>query len=995
MLQVSPVSGSSYSGSSCPPLERLLNMSSGLRSPPRHPDCGQNHLLGQPEERDASTMIDQPQSTSDVSERSHPLAPIHLNAPLSPPPSSPDKERKLVPRTTSRDLDDSFSQRHLSEDISRYPSTISGHIGQATRDDRFAHATGPYHLVPVDEFGVKVDVPQRSKMLSNESRDPTFSSFEAFVLAPSTSSFTIYDKANSNTNEERHEEMTAHVEGKERKTPAGPSPLQNQVKLSMESRRTVTSNKQSSDTIRSGQSAVDTFHPGTKSSKQSWSLFSRITPSSPQTDSTAYPEIRHSSNAKDHSSPTKPSSNSAVTPKTQRQLRKLSVQPVSPFHIPLLSHDVSGRKDPSRRSRVAVDSRDRPQADVGEASMSSPASEKTIKSFSALYRASMDTPTVTEKSRAWAIPSATPTKRKNQPSRDVSRNDSGVIPSAATFPQLPSAAVLGVPSSQVNSRVTLVANNQPMALPTSTSGVPRVESTYLDDEDLCIRLESREGCQRVTKEIGTADADVKSGYWDYSIVTGIGGSPSRDYSLLLRNASMMRDFSDIAGPAQNQVKDDIHASTKADKEPPIAPPSLATINGSGSGSLTAPRSSSDKSLTCSSNYPDDTDDISENSHSKYSEKRRGRHARRRRPVSMASLAAPLGEDPLDVVHQIAGVETKAEAASDDATEVADECQPPLQVDTAEPALGSITPGESSFAQVRCVVDLCYAAHLIARQSLPEVTTDTEAGTLFTRFPSQQTSLSTATQFEQFTALGSSFRFPPPPSQKHSSLLSDILAVTRDSYQARKDSKEAAESSSVEDKSKMPPSRAIVGNTSHNGRVQRGSIVGARTGDPSLQVIHEDETATTNLPLTSESLRELDRRLAAESLQGGGTRDTSARDLTLRDTETPAGLSSAVVTGVAIAWQNTGQRQSPESQDNLSLATTTTVRPSFHAPQTRQTQSGRSHRLVAQQPPRSAMQLRPLGQGTNMRRPDDELAEGIYDTRGESRVLCVCFGRRLW
>ncbi|KAJ9115185.1 hypothetical protein QFC20_001052 [Naganishia adeliensis] len=456
-------------------------------------------------------------------------------------------------------------------------------------------------------------------------------------------------------------------------------------------------------------------------------------------------------------------------------------------------------------------------------------------------------------------------------------------------------------------------------LPASRSGLPRVDTRYLDDDDLCLRLEAHERDHRIGKEPGTTDADVQSGYWDYSIVTGIGGSPSRDLLSLLRNASMMKEFSKITDVTRNQEQS---MPPRTDAEPTVAPSSSARATHiRNTSTLTAPRSSSDKSLTCSSNYPDDTD-ISENSHNKYSEKRRGRHARRRRPVSMASLAAPLGEEPVEGVHQAGGLEAEAEALRDDVTEVADECQPSHQVCARGDVLGSITPAESSFAQ-----------------SLPEVTTDTEASTLFTRFP-PQSSPPSAAQSEHFKSFGIGLRFPvPPQSQKHSSLLSEILAVTRDSYQARKESQEQATSASLEEKSAEPAPRSVA--ASQSGRNQRTSFVGTRNGDPSVQVIHEHEVAAANLPLTSESLRELNRRLEEESAPRGGfatARAGSSRDLNLQINGTQAGMPSMVDAGVAATRQNLEQPRSPESQDNLSLATTTTIRPSFQVSQARSTRT---------------------------------------------------------
>jgi hypothetical protein len=671
------------------------------------------------EERVGSSITTRPQPPRPMTDNpglSPPLASPNFSSSSLPSPGRPTSDkgrRKPVPSmTATADPEDTLSQRHLSEDISRYPSTISGHIGQATRDDRFAHATGPYHLVPVDEFGVKVDVPRQVKMMSNESRDPTCSSFEAFVLAPSTSSFTIYDKPKATMNDDRQDDATGHGEGKERAV-AKPSPLQNQVKVSMESRRTVTCTKQSSDTVRSGHSVVDTSSI-TKSSKTSWSLFSRLNGHSPHAGSPTQRENMQDSDADDTSSPTKPSPRSTVSP-NRRHLRKLSVQPVSPFHVPPLSHDGSRRKDAAWATDGLTDGQ---QLDEHGAVISSPASAKTIKSFSALHRPSMDTPVANQKSRGRASSDVTPTKQKRQPPR----TEAPSIGSNATFPRMPKTAVLPDPPRRTNSGIKLVTNKQPSTMPTSRSGLPRVDTRYLDDDDLLVRMEAHERDGRSGREAGTADADVQSGYWDYSIVTGIGGSPSRDYLSLLRNASMMKEFSKITDAARNQIKD---TATRSTGEAAVAATSTTANHLRSNSALTAPRSSSDKSLTCSSNYPDETDEISETSHGRYSEKRRGRHARRRRPVSMASLAAPLGQDPLESELQVGG-DDKERALRDDITEVADECLPPLQVTAAGDVLGSVSTAESSFARVRPLWQefraslirsrLCYSLYQKSRQT---------------------------------------------------------------------------------------------------------------------------------------------------------------------------------------------------------------------------------------------------------------------------------------
>jgi hypothetical protein len=298
-----------------------------LSQPVQQPVEHRQNRPVQLEERVGSSTTTRPQPPRSMTENtglSPPLASPNFSSSSLPSPgrATLDKGRRnpVPSMTATADPEDTLSQRHLSEDISRYPSTISGHIGQATRDDRFAHATGPYHLVPVDEFGVKVDVPRQVKMMSNESRDPTCSSFEAFVLAPSTSSFTIYDTPKTTTNDDRQDAATGHGEGKERAA-ARPSPLQNQVKVSMESRRTVTCTKQSSDTVRSGHSIVDTSSI-TKSSKTSWSLFSRLNGNSAYTGSPSQRENIQDSDADDTSSPTKPSPRSTISP-NRRYLRTL------------------------------------------------------------------------------------------------------------------------------------------------------------------------------------------------------------------------------------------------------------------------------------------------------------------------------------------------------------------------------------------------------------------------------------------------------------------------------------------------------------------------------------------------------------------------------------------------------------------------------------------------------------------------------------------------
>lgn len=284
------------------------------------------------------------------------------------------------------------------------------------------------------------------------------------------------------------------------------------------------------------------------------------------------------------------------------------------------------------------------------------------------------------------------------------------------------------------------------------------------------------------------------------------------------------------------------------------------------------------------------------------------------------------------------------------------------------------------------------------QSLPEVTTDTEASTLFTRFPPPPPPVTGDPSSEYFKSFGIGLRFPvPPQSQKHSSLLSEILAVTRDSYQARKESREQAANASLEEPSEGHAPRTIA--ASPSGRNQRASFVAARNGDTSLQVIHEDQVASANLPLTSASLRELHRRLEAESAlrEGPATaRAGSSRDLESQMNGAQPGSTLLSNLEPAITRQTTEQPRSPESQDNLSLATTTTVRPSFHAPQARPYHApARNPRAIVAQPIRSAITLRPLRAHVTSLNGGDELPEGVFDGRRQCDALCVCFGRKLW
>jgi hypothetical protein len=611
-------------------------MPSTLGSPQRTFGDVQDHPLAQHDDSTSTSSHTLPLSPADTHGSSPTPDYSHFISTSLPSPGK--ARRKPVPRITSAELDDTLSQRHLSEDISRYPSTVTGHIGHATRDDRFADASGPYTMVPVDEYGVMIDLPKRLKMFSEGSRDPTVSSFEAFVLAPSTSSFTIYDKSSVKKKEER-KEANGHLdesstEGKEPRSPKS-SPLKNQVKVSMESRRTITSTKASSDTIRSSGATIEVSHSSTKT-KQSWNLFSRI-----ENPNSGRAEHSESSDQTDPPSPSKTSPRSVVTPKIQRHLRKLSVQPISPFQIPPLSQDMESKKSPSRRSKATQHGERSPQIDSRD--MSPPASDKTIKSFSALHRGSIDTPGMAQRGNEWSIPllrvDETPTKRKRGGPSGRSQTDRSLAPSSHQI-QHDALAKPTSTSGSTSGRIKLVAGTpRPLSI-TPYSGIPRIDSRYLDDNDLVVRLEANER-DRPAEEKTHGEGDAKAGYWDYSIVTGIGGSPSRDYSTLLRNTSMLKQFADLASLAHGaKGMNGSLAATSPTKELPAVPA------GRPAASMTAPRSSSDKSLTCSSNYPDDTDNVSEHSPSKYGGKRRGRHARRRgnRPVSMASLAAPLGED---------------------------------------------------------------------------------------------------------------------------------------------------------------------------------------------------------------------------------------------------------------------------------------------------------------------------------------------------------------
>lgn len=578
--------------------------------------------------------------------------------------------------------------------MSRYPSTISGHIGQATRDNRFADATGPYHLVPMNKYAEKPEF-DPSNFITAESRDPTFSSFEAFVLAPSTSSLAIYDKQSSSTIKENKEDVlgvpNSHwlPEGRLNQTQKS-SPLKNQVKSSMESQRTVKSEKQSFDTVRSGQSTAEMSEVGSKREEYSWKLFTRIVGRGPvRPDIEDHMAKSKDSDSKSHSLPMKPSSPSATTPKAERQLRKLSVKPVSPFHISSQSLEISHRKSPNS-SR----SDNNPQKlDTDDWNVSPLGSEKTIRSFAALHRPSTDASGMATNSRDRMIPLVkmdTPTRCKKQSKLTIPPHDA-----TFTLPLIPSPAALRVPSHHRHSRIKSV-RTRPVSVSPNTGLLKVDDSRSLRDEDLTFRLGTREGgqIQEARKEGESEDMQVTSGYWDYSIVTGIEGSPSKDYALLLRNASLMVKSSNVSGGPlqQDGVVSSTNSGTMLDK----------AVHNFFMATTGAPRSSSDRSLTSSSTYPDDTDNPSEHSHSKYSGRCKARHARRRgnRPLSMASLAAPLGEntDANDANRDEAGC-SALEAAQNDADELEGKNQTLTREDDKGYPIRVSTPGESSFGQV--------------------------------------------------------------------------------------------------------------------------------------------------------------------------------------------------------------------------------------------------------------------------------------------------------
>ena len=180
--------------------------------------------------------------------------------------------------------------------------------------------------------------------------------------------------------------------------------------------------------------------------------------------------------------------------------------------------------------------------------------------------------------------------------------------------------------------------------------------------------------------------------------------------------------------------------------------------------------------------------------------------------------------------------------------------------------------------------------------------------------------------------------------------------------------------------------------------QRTSTIASRQGDPQLQVIHENEVVTANLPLTSESLRELDRRLAGESLQRNESNMTRARsvgDLTSHAQRMPAAPSASPR---AIAVDRGMLRRLPlESLDSLSVATSTTVHPSFHMPQLEQPSAiySTTMPLITQHQPSFIMPLRPVRSRNSLQR-NDELPEGVlHSDRQLSSPMCVCLGHRLW
>ncbi|KAJ9121815.1 hypothetical protein QFC22_002438 [Naganishia vaughanmartiniae] len=575
----------------------------------------------------------------------------------------------------------------------KYPSTISGHIGQATRDDRFTDATGPFHMVLLEECRKLSDL-NPARGITAESRDPTYSSFEAFVLAPSTSSFTLYDKQNNHTSNDGKENTLGRLvadrrsDSKPVRTPQS-SPLKNQVKSSMESRRTVTLGKQSFDTVRSGRSTGGMSETGSKRDEHTWNQFTRIDGNSaPRPE-----EQKRSSESEYHSPPSKPPSPPAVTPKTRRQLRKLSVQPISPFHINSHSLDISDRKSPSpdryNKSR---------KLGMGGVQISPPASDKTIKSFSALHRASTDASVVGGNSGGSMIPlgkiQETPTKVKRhiQPSTQLSDP-------ALHVPQVPTAVSISLPSHRPHPRIKLVRNRPVSTL--SETGIPRVDTRYLDDQDLLLRLEARDPDEVEASGIDQdmATKDVTSGYWDYSIVTGIGGSPAKDLALLLRNASLMKQLADASNGGLQ--RDAMASLTKPNPSDLLLGKPTDSILFRNTG---APRSASDKSLTSSSTYPDDTDEPSENG--RYSGKRRARHARRRgnRPPSMASLAAPLGEEDLEAatVDVPSAEDGDFGNLQDNVQEFEAESHALVETDTERDPVRVPTPEESSFGQVSCL-----------------------------------------------------------------------------------------------------------------------------------------------------------------------------------------------------------------------------------------------------------------------------------------------------
>ncbi|KAJ9107919.1 hypothetical protein QFC19_002662 [Naganishia cerealis] len=573
----------------------------------------------------------------------------------------------------------------LPEDMFRYPSTVSGHIGLATRDERFVDATGPYHVVPSE--GCKGTTESKSsRLMTAESRDPTFSSFEAFILAPSISSFTLYDQQNSAANNDSKESAGGRLvadkksESKSTGTPKS-SPLKDQVKSSMDSRRTLTSGKQSFDTVRSGLSMAEMSELGSRLDQYAGNLFTRIQ----ESDSSRLDKARgQSSESESQSSPSKPSSPPGVMPKTRRQIFKLSVNTVSPFVVSSHPLETSVRHSP-------IDSYRKPQElKTGFVHVSPPGSDKTIKSFSALHRPSIDVSLIVQNDRGRVTSlgkieeSPTKTSKRSRPRTEY-----------YALPQIPTAAALSIPSPSPHPRTKLV-RDPPVSM-SSDSGIPRMDSRCMNDQDLIVRLEARESDRNIASRIESAaeNRNIASGYWDYSIMTGIGGSPPRDYATLLQNASALKNFSDASGGTLQQEPSTSFPKSGASDSLLRKPINNILLCNTG-----APRSSSDKSLTSSSTYPDDTDELSEKG--KYSGKRRARHTKRRgnRPPAMASLAAPLGENlDVDVASREFAGDADVSGLHTVAKDSETESQRLLQKDIEKDPIRVRTPEESSFERV--------------------------------------------------------------------------------------------------------------------------------------------------------------------------------------------------------------------------------------------------------------------------------------------------------